>query len=352
MSLLPRRLRSHWRIGDQAASDADQTVSEADQTRSDTDQTLSDRDNAAALADQQVSDREQALADSRLEASGASERSAQLPAYEKAHAERDKGTMSRAATAAVRTTISTERDAQAERRDKNALERDRLAAERDRLADLADEEADAHASKLGGIEVAARAALDAAADARTHAASARARAAIDRERAAKDREAAARDRELLRNEVERSQLDELTGAYRRGLGEILLRHEMTRSKRVKSPLTVVFVDVDRLKETNTLSGHAAGDTLLRSVYGALQANLRPYDPIIRWGGDEFVCAISGVSIAAARGRLERAQSDLGRQSPAVSVSFGLAELEPGDTPAALVGRADAEERKAKEENDA
>jgi len=83
----------------------------------------------------------------------------------------------------------------------------------------------------------------------------------------------------------------------------------------------------------------------------LQANLRPYDPIIRWGGDEFVCAISRVSIAAARGRLERAQSDLARKSPVVSVSFGLAELEPGDTLAALIDRADAEERKAKEEDD-
>jgi len=352
VSLLPRRLRSLWRSGDQSASDADQTSSEADQTSSDADQTLSDRDRAAALSDQRVSDREQELADRQLDAGGATERAVQLPEYERAHAERDEGTMARTATAAVRTMISTERDAQAERRDESARNRDRIAGERDQVADLADEEAETLAHEVGEIEPAVKAALEAAAAARAHAASARVKAAADRDRAARDREAAARDRELLRTELERSQLDELTGAFRRGLGEILLRHEMSRANRAGGPLTLVFVDADGLKETNTRSGHAAGDALLRSIFGALQANVRPYDPIVRWGGDEFVCTIAGVSLAEARRRIERARSDLDGQSPAVSVTFGLAAMRPDDTLAALVGRADAEERKAKEENDA
>jgi diguanylate cyclase (GGDEF)-like protein len=348
MSLLPRGLRTLWRTGEHAASDADQTLSEADQTSSDSDQSLSDRDQAAAQADQQVSDREQALADRQFDATDASVQPSRLPEYEKAHAERDEGTMSRAATAAVRSMISAERDAQAEQRDKHARDRDLIAEDRDQVADLADQEADALAREIGEADTPAKLALEAAASARSLAASARSKAASDRERAASDREAAARDREFLRGEMERSQMDELTGAYRRGMGEILLRHELARAKRLGATLTLAFIDADRLKEINTRSGHAAGDALLRQIHEALQARLRPYDPIVRWGGDEFVCTVSGVIPAEARIRLEQAAIDLGALDPQVSITFGVAAMEPDDTLASLVGRADTAQRKAKE----
>jgi diguanylate cyclase (GGDEF)-like protein len=283
MSLLPRSLRSLWRTGDHAASDTDQTLSEADQTSSDTDQSLSDRDQAAAQADQQVSDR------------------------------------------------------------------DLIAAERDQVSDLADQEAATLAREVNEADTPAKLALEAAASARSLAATARTKAASDRERAASDREAAARDREFLRGEMERSQLDELTGAHRRGLGEMLLRHEMSRANRLGGHLALAFVDADGLKETNTRSGHAAGDDLLRQIYKGLQARLRPYDPIVRWGGDEFVCTLSGVTPAEARIRIEQAGIDLAALDPRVSVTFGVAAMESGDALADLVGRADAAQRTAKEE---
>jgi diguanylate cyclase (GGDEF)-like protein len=347
MSLLPRSLRSLWRTEERASSDADQTLSEADQTSSDSDQSLSDRDQAAAQADQQISDREQAIADRRFDAADASAQSSSLSEYEKAQADRDEGTMSRAATAAVRSMISAERDAQAELRDKQARERDLIAEERDQVADLADQEAVALAREVGAADTSTKVALEAAASARSLAASARGKAASDRERAARDRQAAARDREFLRDEMERSQMDELTGAYRRGMGEILLRHELMRAKRLGAPLTLAFVDADRLKETNTHSGHAAGDALLRQVCNGLQARLRPYDPIVRWGGDEFVCTVSGVIPAEARIRIEQAEVDLGALDPPVSITFGVAAMQPADTLAALVSRADAAQREAK-----
>jgi diguanylate cyclase (GGDEF)-like protein len=347
MSLLPRGLRSLWRTGEQTASDADQTLSEADQTSSDSDQSLSDRDQAAAQADQQVSDREQAIADRQFDTTDAAVQPSRLLEYEKAQAERDEGTMSRAATASVRSMISAERDVQAEQRDKQARERDLIAEERDQVADLADQEATALAREIGEADTPTKLALEAAASARSLAASARSKAAADRERAARDRQAAARDREFLRDEMERSQVDELTGAYRRGMGEILLRHELARAKRLGATLTLAFVDADRLKETNTRSGHAAGDALLRQVCSGLQKRLRPYDPIVRWGGDEFVCTVSGIIPAEARIRIEQAEVDLGALDPPVSITFGVAPMKPGDTLATLVGRADAAQRKAK-----
>jgi len=349
MSLLPRSLRSLWRTSQQTAADVDQTLSDADQTSSDSDQSLSDRDQAAALADQQVSDREQAVADRQLDAAGLSERTSRLPEYEKAHAERDEGTISRAATAAVRDMISTERDAQADQRDRQADNRDQNAKERDQASALADQEAAKLAREVNEADTPAMLALEAAASARSLAATARTSAASDRERAASDRQAAAHDREFLRGEMERSQLDELTGAYRRGLGEILLRHEMSRANRLGGNLTLAFVDADNLKETNTRSGHAAGDALLQQIYKGLQARLRPYDPIVRWGGDEFVCTLSGANAAEAQLRIEQVDDDLAALDPGVSMTFGVAAMEPDDTLAALVGRADAAQRRAKAE---
>ena len=351
MSLVPRRLRSLWRGGDQAASDADQTLSESDQTNSDSDQSLSERDQAAALADQEVSDREQALADRQLAAVEPAERTGRLPEYERAHTKRDEGTMSRVATGVARTLISTQRDEQAARRDEIARNRDRIAAERDTAADLADREAETLARDAGDLSAAAAAALDAAARGRALAAVARERAAADRERAAQDREAAAQDRAYLHSEMERSQLDEVTGGYRRGMGEILLRHELVRATRTNGKLALAFIDVDGLKEVNTRAGHAAGDALLRSVFETVKGRLRPYDPIVRWGGDEFVCAVAGASLDEARKRMEQVQADLAQLDPAVAVSFGLAVMEAGDTLEEMTERADAAQRRAKRSRD-
>jgi diguanylate cyclase (GGDEF)-like protein len=275
------------------------------------------------------------------------ERVEQLAGYEQAQAERGEGTLSRAATAAVRQMISGERDAQATRRDENATTRDQVAAERDQVSERADVEADRLARRTGDVGPTARTALDAAASARALAAASRTKAALDREKAARDREAAAQDREFLRGELERSQLDELTGAYRRGLGEILLRHEMSRANRLSSNLTLVFIDVDQLKATNTQSGHSAGDELLRSVFSGIQSRLRPFDPITRWGGDEFVCTVAGVQLAEAEARIEKAQEDLAACEPPISITVGFAAMEPGDTLTALIGRADAANRERK-----
>jgi len=333
---------------DQGLSDADQTLADADQTSSDTDQSLSDRDRAASEVDQDASDREQAIADRFIETARLTGDAGRLAEYERAHAERDEGTVSRAATAAVRALISGERDEQAELRDENARDRDETAAGRDRLADVADREAETAARSVGEVDARDRHAFEAAASARTLAAADRARAATDRENAARDREAAASDRSFLRAEMERAHLDELTGAYRRGLGKILLRHEMRRADRQGAELTLVFIDADELKQTNAQLGHAAGDALLRRIFDGVQEKLRPYDPIVRWGGDEFVCTISGISPEEARARIAGAQANLDEREPRCSITFGLATMEPDDTLAALLDRADLAQREAKQ----
>jgi diguanylate cyclase (GGDEF)-like protein len=217
-----------------------------------------------------------------------------------------------------------DRDRSADERDRAADERDRAADERDRAADERDRAA--RVSSTDDLEAATRERWQAAAD--------RAEAARDRMRAARDRMDAARDRA-------RAGVDALTGALRRerGLGD--LQREIDRARRSDGRLVVAFVDVDGLKTVNDAEGHAAGDRLLRDVGTALRAGLRSYDLVIRYGGDEFVCALPGVDAARGRRRFDDVKRKLTETNASASVSIGLTELEDVDTLDDVLARADA-----------
>lgn len=76
--------------------------------------------------------------------------------------------------------------------------------------------------------------------------------------------------------------------------------------------TVVILDLDNLKAANDAYGHAAGDRLLRQCADLLRAQLRPYDKLYRWGGDEFLLVIPSARGADVELRLMEA---LGRAEP-------------------------------------
>jgi diguanylate cyclase (GGDEF)-like protein len=247
----------------------------------------------------------------------------------------------RAATSTATVRIAARREAEAHRRDERARRRDARAVAREDDAERADRAAAGLAEGLGDVEERIRIALAAGALARERATEARTRAAADRCQAARDREAAALDRQTLRAELHRCQFDDLTGAFRRGIGEVQIAHELERAHRAGDPLHLAFVDVDDLKGTNDSRGHGAGDDALRCLHAGFRVRLRPYDPIIRWGGDEFVCLFPAVDVADARARIEAARADLSLLDPPVSVSFGMSSLRDGDSVSALVGRADA-----------
>ena len=79
-----------------------------------------------------------------------------------------------------------------------------------------------------------------------------------------------------------------------------MSREIERARRTGSKLTIAFVDVDRLKELNDTAGHPAGDRLLHLVVVTLRANMRSYDVIVRYGGDEFLCAMPNLAEDGAR----------------------------------------------------
>lgn len=323
---------------DQSASAADQTTADKDQTASDTDQSASDRDQVQADADQRASERDQAASDRDL-ASRAAGDSETERTHERSRTERGQATLDRHAATLVRAQVSSERDVQAKQRDEVAHQRDRVAEERDRVAEVHDREMKQVGEDLGSADPRAARALAALEEMRDKAAAQRMQSAADRARAGRDREAAAADREHLLAELERAHLDDLTGAYRPGMGEIAVINEIERCRRLHQALVLAYVDSDGLKGVNDREGHAAGDAFLRDLVALLRSKLRPYDPIVRWGGDEFICAISDTNLEGARKRFEEVRVALAEKGAAISV--GLAALGEGDTLETLIARADA-----------
>lgn len=147
--------------------------------------------------------------------------------------------------------------------------------------------------------------------------------------------------------------DRLTGLVTHAHFVDSLDRELARAARDQVGLAVLFLDVDHLKVTNDVHGHAAGDALLVEIAGRLRERLRGADLAGRYGGDEFLVLLVGLPIdpvaaAAATARVaeELAHSlaapiDVGSASIAVSVSIGTA-LYPrdGGTPIELLSRAD------------
>jgi diguanylate cyclase (GGDEF)-like protein len=191
---------------------------------------------------------------------------------------------------------------------------------------------------------------------RRRAATDRARAAADRTRAAFDRaraceERAQSERELAQAADERahaardreaSEIDELTHVRRRGAGIEQLQREVDRALRCGEDLVVAFIDVDGLKQVNDTKGHLAGDDLLLAVADTLRACLRSYDLVLRFGGDEFVCALPHTDIRKIHQRFTDVSVALAAGPTHGSITVGFAELDTNDSAHDLIHRADAD----------
>ena len=96
--------------------------------------------------------------------------------------------------------------------------------------------------------------------------------------------------------------DALTGLLNHGAMQVRVREEIARAARDSQPLCCVLIDLDDFKRVNDELGHPAGDALLRRVADALRAEVRPYDQVARYGGDEFVLVLPGHARSRPRAR--------------------------------------------------
>ena len=343
-----RRSLASLEAAAQTVSDRDQSTADADQTESDLDQTASETDQGASESDQLASERDQRAADEDQEASDRS--GVERVGYARTRRARSQSKLDRDRMAHARSETARIRDEAAERRDRLAEDRDNAARGRDQLAARLDAEIERleNVARSGnGSPPTTAQILLRSAERRKRAAAMRARAAAQREAAAADRASAARDRRqaaldraAAAEELALEGVDHLTGALRRRVGLAAIQREMDRTARSGEPMVVAFIDIDGLKPVNAAHGHAAGDELLRETVDRIREHLRSYDVITRFGGDEFVCSMSGQPIAAARERFDKI-SVQPRKGPAhATFTVGLAERRAGDTLDELIERAD------------
>jgi diguanylate cyclase (GGDEF)-like protein len=143
--------------------------------------------------------------------------------------------------------------------------------------------------------------------------------------------------------------DELTGLWNRRMILNQLGRELNRARHERQPLAVAMVDIDFFKNVNDTYGHLAGDTVLRDVALCLRSQLRSYDFIGRYGGEEFLALLPGcdaeTSAEIARRMCQTTGGhpvQIGKIEIPVTVSIGLSSTEEvGFDPDALIAAADS-----------
>ena len=102
-----------------------------------------------------------------------------------------------------------------------------------------------------------------------------------------------------------SQTDDLTGLLNMRAFNILLDKEVASANRYGTPVTIIMVDVDGLKDINDSYGHTVGSRMIQTVSTALKQCVRSSDVLARLGGDEFIILLSQSGASAAKTIAER-----------------------------------------------
>src|SRR5271163_3077150 len=144
--------------------------------------------------------------------------------------------------------------------------------------------------------------------------------------------------------------DSLTGLLNRGEIVGMLERELERSRRDHQPLGVILGDIDHFKNVNDTLGHLFGDEALREIGRRLRAQLRVYDGVGRYGGEEFLMILPNCDLSDALLRADGLREIIartpvtcsGKKRPitmsmgvAISYTDGKSDLE------ALLNQADA-----------
>lgn len=157
--------------------------------------------------------------------------------------------------------------------------------------------------------------------------------------------------------VAASELDPLTGLHNRFAMRRELLRERERSLRNGKPCTIAIADLDHFKSINDRFGHAAGDKALQAAAEILSRNVRPFDHVFRYGGEEFLICLPDAGPNRSSAILDRIRQvlgatpiDIGTVEPLrITASFGAAmisELTPLD---ATIEAADAALYQAKQD---
>jgi diguanylate cyclase (GGDEF)-like protein len=106
--------------------------------------------------------------------------------------------------------------------------------------------------------------------------------------------------------------DAKTGLLNAATWQHMAQRELARAQREHEPAALMIIDMDNFKRINDTHGHIAGDAVLRAVADCLGRELRQYDAIGRFGGEEFVALLSGVDEWVATTISERVRQQIQR----------------------------------------
>ncbi len=152
--------------------------------------------------------------------------------------------------------------------------------------------------------------------------------------------------------------DTLTGVWNRGAILETLERETWRSRREGGSLGVLIGDLDHFKSVNDTYGHLAGDAVLREVTRRMQTEVRPYDAVGRYGGEEFLILLPGCNGPATKEKAERLRATIHCDpiaTPAgiLKITMSIGGIATGDWPAEssnqILQMADAALYRAKED---
>jgi len=153
--------------------------------------------------------------------------------------------------------------------------------------------------------------------------------------------------EELKHLRDKAQLDELTEFGNRRYGQTVLETRLHEFQDFKILCGIIFLDIDHFKQVNDTYGHEVGDTVMVMVANSLKTNVRKFDTIVRWGGDEFLIVISYATDSILKNVAERARMFIersflmvGAEKLTVTASSGITLAKSGDTPESIVQRAD------------
>ena len=126
--------------------------------------------------------------------------------------------------------------------------------------------------------------------------------------------------------------DPLTGLPNARSLHLRFDEEVSRAQRTERPFQLIMLDLDDFKLVNDTFGHRLGDRMLREVAGLVHAQLREYDFLARYAGDEFIAIVPDVPadhVEELRERIERIVSNFsievrGQGRARVGVSVGWA----------------------------
>jgi diguanylate cyclase (GGDEF)-like protein len=150
--------------------------------------------------------------------------------------------------------------------------------------------------------------------------------------------------------------DELTGLHNRRSLMNRLRFEVARTRRFRTPLSAVMLDVDHFKNINDEFGHQLGDEVLAAIGRLVRENVRVIDVAGRYGGEELCILLPNTPLEGARkfaetlrSRIEAQVHSAGARTVAVTASLGVGSFNHMDIDDAemLLKQADAALYRAK-----